>query len=196
MPGEGSSERPDVVEPHGDGHLYGQVCGLLQQLPRAPEQPFPGAASEAELTDLARRLKTGLPQDLAAWLRVCKGEAIGPGGVFGARPDNEANDMAARLALYPQWRSKGWLPVAGDGCGNCYVLLTAGPLTGFVAFVDTADAPARLDYVVATRLWRFLLFLFRRELGASGWPFDPRAVLAEDPGLAKAPTELLPWSNR
>jgi cell wall assembly regulator SMI1 len=175
--------------------LYGQVCALLPQVPRAPEQPYPGGASEAELTDLARRLGTALPDDLAAWLRVCKGEAIGPGGVLGARPDHEAADMAARLALYPQWRSKGWLPVAGDGSGNCYVLLTTDPLAGFVAFVDTMADPDRLDHVVATNLWQFLLFLFKRELGGSGWPFDPQAVLAEDPDLARAPTGLLPWSS-
>ncbi len=94
--------------------------------------------------------------------------------------------------MYPHWRSNGWLPVAGDGSGNYYVLTTA-PLAGFVAFVDTADDPTRLDYLAATTLWQFLLFLFQRELGQPGWPFDPRTVLAEDPDLVQAPTELLPW---
>jgi cell wall assembly regulator SMI1 len=175
--------------------LHEQVSGLLPQLPRAPEQPSPGGASEAELADLARRTQTSLPDDLTAWLQVCKGEAVGPGGVFGTRPDEDHLDIAAHLALHPQWRSNGWLPVAGDGSGNCYVLLTTDPLAGFVAFVDTADDPTRLAYLVATNLWQFLLFLFKYELGQSGWPFNPQAVLAEDPNLAQAPTDLLPWTN-
>ena len=177
------------------GDLYEQVSSLLHRVPRAPEQPFPGGASEAELADLARRLDIALPDDLATWLRVCKGEAIGPGGVFGARPDRESDDIAAVLALHPRWRTKGWLPVAGDGCGNYYVLFTTHPLAGFVGFIDTIADPDHLDYLVASNLWQFLLFLFERELGEPGWPFDARAVLAKDPGLAQAPAELVPWSS-
>jgi hypothetical protein len=89
-----------------------------------------------------------LPDDLVAWLHVCKGEMIGPGGVFGARPDCESVDMAAVLALYPAWRARGWLPVAGDGCGDYYVLVTTGPLTGFVGFVEAVTDPDRIDHVV------------------------------------------------
>jgi hypothetical protein len=177
------------------GDLNQQVLWLLSRVPRAPEQPFPGGASKADLLDLTRRLGTALPNDLASWLRVCKGEAIGPGGVFGARPDRESVDVAATFALHPTWRAKGWLPVAGDGCGNCYVLLTTDPLTDFVGFIDTMADPDRIDYVVASNLWHFLFFLFRSELGEQSWPFDAHEVLAKDPGIAKAPATLLPWHS-
>jgi hypothetical protein len=60
-------------------------------------------------------------------LRVCKGEAICAGGVFGARPDQDFLDVAAHLALHPQWKSFGWPPVAGDGCGNYVVLMATWP---------------------------------------------------------------------
>src|SRR4051794_32584279 len=135
--------------------LKDDVRWLLARVARAPEQPFPGGAGEADLVDLARRVGVDLPDVLVAWLRVCKGEVIGPGGVFGARPDQEAVDVAAWSALHLGWRAEGWLPVAGDGCGNCYVLLTTGPLTGFVGFIDTVTDPGRFGYVVASNLWRF-----------------------------------------
>jgi hypothetical protein len=178
---------------HADD-LRRQVLSLLRRVPRAPERPFPGGASEAELLDLARRLGVALPDDLASWLRVCKGEAIGPGGVFGAQPDEDWLDIAGCSMLYPAWRTRGWLSVAGDGCGNHYVLLTNGRLTGFVGFVDTMTDPDRIDYVVASSLWRFLFFLFRRELGERSWPFRAGEVVAIDPGIVEAPAALLPWT--
>ncbi|MGH3389067.1 MAG: SMI1/KNR4 family protein [Actinomadura sp.] len=173
--------------------LHQQVISLLRRVPRAPERPFPGGASEAELLDLTRRLGVALPGDLASWLRVCKGEAIGPGGVFGTLPADESHDIAARSALFPTWRVRGWLPVAGDGCGNHYMLLTDGRLTGFVCFVEAVADPDRIDYVAASSLWRFLFFLFRAELGDRSWPFDADEVTAIDPRITEAPAALLPW---
>lgn len=172
-----------------------RVRVLLERVPRAPEQPAPGGADPAEISELSNELGIALPAELVAWLEVCRGEAIGPGGVFGVRPDRDDCDIAGRLAGQPEWRRRGWLPVAGDGCGNSYVLLTTGPLTGFVGLVDTVADPDGLAYVVASDLWRFLRFLFERELGETGWPFDQNLVLAEDPDLATAPPELLPWSS-
>jgi cell wall assembly regulator SMI1 len=172
----------------------GQVRDLLSRIPRDPKQPYPGGASDAELADLSRRLGTALPDELTAWLRLCKGEAIGPGGVYGVRA---GHDIAEYFGWYPRWRAEGWLPVAGDGCGNCYVLLTAGPLAGFVGFVDTIADPDALAYVAASNLWRFLRGLFRNELGAARprWPFAADATLAGDPQLTQAPAALLPWNS-
>ena len=59
------------------------------------------------------------------------GSGIGPGGIFGPRPDEPYLDMPQRRDLFPEWAEQGWLPVAGDGCGNCYVL-TADGTAGFV----------------------------------------------------------------
>src|SRR5690242_1499034 len=66
---------------------------------------------------------------------------IGSGGVFGPRPDEPYLDMPQRRDSFPQWAEKGWLPVAGDGCGNCYVLTADGT----VGFVDTMKDPGRID---------------------------------------------------
>jgi hypothetical protein len=113
---------------HGSD-LKDDVRWLLARVTRAPEQPFPGGAGEAELVDLARRVGADLPDDLVAWLRVCKGEAIGPGGVFGARPDQEAVDVATWSAAHPGWRAEGWRPSPSGPAGVAQAAATQLPAT-------------------------------------------------------------------
>jgi cell wall assembly regulator SMI1 len=139
-----------------------EVLRLLPSARRPPDQPFPGGASDQELADLERRLGAPLPAALSDWLRVCKGEAICAGGVFGARPDQDFLDIAAYSALHPQWKGFGWLPVAGDGCGNYYVLMTAGESAGQVAFIDTMSDPDTIDHIAGEDLWAFLHSLLTR----------------------------------
>ncbi|MBM2622806.1 SMI1/KNR4 family protein [Actinoplanes sp. LDG1-06] len=140
-----------------DGHdARGDVVRLLSLVERAPEQPMPGGVSDHDLADLQRRLGCPLPTELVEWLRICKGEAIGAGGVFGARPDQDHLDIATYLTLYPRWRELSWLPVAGDGCGNYYVLVGSGPLAGKVAFVDTMSDPDSVEVIAGDSLWTFL----------------------------------------
>ena len=129
--------------------------GLLTQVPRPPDAPAAGGADDAEIADLARRLGQPLPPALVAWLRLCRGDVIGPGGIFGARPDQPFIDMKHRRSYHREFFDRGWLPVAGDGCGNDYVLITHGPLAGKVAFIETITDPDRIDYLVASDLWHF-----------------------------------------
>jgi hypothetical protein len=60
--------------------------------------------------------------------------------------------MARRRDLFPEWVERGWLPVAGDGCGNCYILTA----DGIVGFVDTMNDPGRIDRQVAGDLLSFM----------------------------------------
>lgn len=138
------------------------VLRLLPATPRAPEQPFPGGVDNQELADLERRLGAPLPEALVDWLRVCKGEGICAGGVFGARTDDQFLDMATYRAMFPQWRAFGWLPVAGDGCGNYFVLVTRGDFAGKVAFIDTISNPDRIEGIAGASLWTFLRSLLMR----------------------------------
>jgi hypothetical protein len=94
------------------------LCGLVAGAVRAPEEESPQGAGPAELHSLTARLGCGIPSALRACLSVCKGAGIGPGGVFGQRPDESSPDMAWRRDLFPEWAELGWLPVAGDGCGK------------------------------------------------------------------------------
>jgi hypothetical protein len=128
--------------------LRGLVAGAV----RAPEEESPRGAGPAELDSLSARLGCSIPPVLRAWLSVCRGAGIGPGGVFGQRPDRPFLDIASRRNLFPEWAETLWLPVAGDGCGNCYVLTA----DGIVGFVDTMKDPGQIDRQVAGDLLSFM----------------------------------------
>jgi cell wall assembly regulator SMI1 len=174
--------------------LAAQVHDLLARVPRPPDEPAAGGAGDVEIADLARRLGQTLPSRLVAWLRLCRGDVIGPGGVFGARPDRPFIDMEHRGSYHPGFIDRGWLPIAGDGCGNIYVLIMLGPLAGKTAFIETTTDPDRIDYLVASDLWHFLRFLLARETGERGWPFHAAFVQSVDPPLT-GPADLLPWQT-
>ena len=134
-----------------DGRLA-DLRRLVAGAVRAPEDNAPEGASAAELAALADRLGHSLPPVLRCWLSVCRGAAIGQGGVFGHRPDEPFLDMVKNLDRYPEWRSLGWLPVAGDGFGNFYVLAQDGT----IGFVDTMIDPHRLERHVSDDLLSFM----------------------------------------
>ena len=178
-----------------DGELRAEVQQLLLQVTRAPGQPYPGGASPTEIADLERRLGLRLPTRYVDWLRVCQGEAVGPGYVLGTRTDRDGFfDVASNGPFANGWRANGWLPIADDGCGNPYVLIIGGDLDGFVGFVDTAD-PDTIAYLVASDVWLFFRFFLAHDLRREGWPFAPTFVLFIDPNLARAPKDLLPWNG-
>lgn len=183
-------------------------------------------ASEDALSRAGQRLGFPLPDQLARWLRICNGSYLGPGGLLGIETVTDFLDLEHTLAsvsrLWPEWRVRRWIPVAGDGCGDYYVLdASAGKPwpSGAVFFVDHEDFD-RLAYVVASALPRFLCFLFDEELQARprrlepapsdgadwraelhaqiraeppSWPFHREYVLERDPDLASFPAALLPW---
>lgn len=164
---------------------------LLLQIPRWENWAEPQGASTDSITSFQRRMALVLPDVLFDWLRRCNGACAGPGGIFGLCPDNSFIDIEATLLLYPEWSAKGWIPIAGDGCGNYYLLLPDAS----VCFFDTQCDPGNAMYVVASDLPHFWVSLFRRELGETGWPFDPSYVLAFDPQISKCTTAPMPWIN-
>lgn len=131
---------------------------------REPGASFPGGADDAEIADLREAVGVPLPPELEEWLQVCKGDVIGPGGLYGVRQPGGATSIASMLELFPGWRERGWLPVAGDGNGDYYVLLTAGELAGQVGFVDQCDYDV-LDHVVAGDLWTLVRNLLLADAG-------------------------------
>jgi hypothetical protein len=54
--------------------------------------------------------------------------------------------------LFAEWQPLGWLPVAGDGCGNYYVLAEDGT----VGFVEPMNDPGRLERQVSADLLSFM----------------------------------------
>jgi hypothetical protein len=65
--------------------------------------------------------------------------------------------------MYPQWRAPGWLPVAGDGCGNYYVL--AGD--GSVGFVEAVNDPGKISRRAAPDLLSFMAGLLAADQAVS-----------------------------
>jgi cell wall assembly regulator SMI1 len=171
--------------------IRGDVTRLAHQATRAPSTSFPGGADDAEIADLQQAVRVPLPADLMEWLRVCKGDLIGPGGLYGVRHNPNVTDIASALDRFPNWRERGWLPIAGDGNGDHYVLITDGELTGCVGFIDQADNDA-IRYIVATNLWTFLWFLLRNDNGDHRWPFHRNHVARHDPAMATIPAHLHP----
>jgi hypothetical protein len=141
-----------VLKLEADNHSPARLRLLVAGAVRAPEDDPPEGASPAELAALADQLGQPLPPALRTWLSICNGAAIGPGGVFGQRPDRRFLDMAWLWDLYPEWRGPGWIPVASDGCGNYYVLTADGT----VGFVETMSDPAKLARQAAPDLLSFM----------------------------------------
>ncbi|GAA4609211.1 cell wall assembly regulator SMI1 [Actinoplanes octamycinicus] len=170
------------------------VAGLLRlvrQIPLPPELRDLTGADDSRVAAIAARYDRQLPEEYVRWLRVCDGSYAGPGGIFGVR---DALDV---LGFHPDWAGRGWLPVAGDGCGNYYVLdLSREHIDrDAVYFVDTM-AGEGLTYLVASSFLRFLRFLLEGELGERRWPFRAGHVSAEDPEvLLLRDEELFPWSG-
>jgi hypothetical protein len=174
------------------------VLALLGRAPRPPEEPAPAGATRDDLEVLRRRLGFDIPRDLEDWLLLANGTHAGPGGIYGANTTNENLDIAFHLDLYPSWRAKRWIPVAGDGTGGRYVIDAdhAYADRDAVYFIDTSDSIDEPAYIVASDLPHFLQFLLEKELGSKGWPFDQEYVTARDPRIPDVKDKaLLPWSG-
>lgn len=128
-------------------HVHSLIHGAV----RAPDEEIRGA-SGIELAALRTRLGRDLPAQLAELLTICNGARIGPGGLFGHRPDDPYVDLPSYIDLFPQWAERGWLPVAGDGCGNYYVLLADDS----VGFIDPMTVPNALDERTHADLFEFV----------------------------------------
>ena len=142
-----------------DNRRLARLRLLVAGAVRPPEDDPPHGASPAELAALADRLGRPLPRALRTWLSICNGAAIGPGGVFGQRPDRRHADIVRFLDLYPEWRGLGWIPVASDGCGNYYVLTAEGT----VGFVETMSDPGKLARRAGPDLLSFMTDLLEAD---------------------------------
>ena len=141
-----------MLKLEADDRSLARLRLLVAVAVRPPEDDPPEGPSPAELAVLADRLGQPLPPALRTWLSMCNGAAIGPGGVFGERPDRRFLDMAWFWDLYPEWRGLGWIPVASDGCGNYYVLTADGT----VGFVETMSDTEKLARQAAPDLLSFM----------------------------------------
>jgi cell wall assembly regulator SMI1 len=182
---------------HPDESPKAIATSLLGRLQKPPGYQLPGGVDEEAARGFQRRMGLSMPFELIEWLRVCNGALVGPGGTYGIETRERWLDIEAILASYPAWRARGWIPAAGDGTGNHYVLATdaSAEPSGAALFVDTGISSEAPAYVAASDIWHLLIGLFTRELGKSQWPFDREATLAADPGLARLASLRLPWDE-
>jgi hypothetical protein len=176
----------------------GRISELLTKVRRPPGETLPRGVSEGDLEEFSDRTGIPLPNDLRKWLMLTNGPCVGPGGLFGIRPIREFLDIETCLGLYPQWKEKQRIPIAGDGCGNYYVMPTQDEYgKGFpVLFFDTIESLDVPAYIVASDLSHFLVFLLEKELGSKGWPFDEKEVAQKDPRITEFVGVPLPWAKR
>ncbi|WP_328326135.1 SMI1/KNR4 family protein [Kribbella sp. NBC_00382] len=186
---------------------FDDVLRLIAEADLPPDVDWPPAgATAADLSRLRENLGFDLPEVLTSWLSVCNGSFAGPGGLFGANLTGRRNflDISSYIEDRPSWRDRRWIPVAGDGCGDYYILdASRSHHPGdAIFFVDQSDYET-LAYAIASDLPTFLRqYLLEAqdqdpELDPTPrWPFDQATTLAVDPGLAELRTQrLLPWNS-
>jgi hypothetical protein len=171
------------------------ILKLLAQVPKNPDEPLPGGLLDEDLDRFAQRTGIAPPPDLRAWLKLCNGPCVGPGGLFGIRNATSTLNIESYLDLFPSWKIAKWIPIAGDGCGNYYVEPTQGEFgRGFpVLFIDTHESSELPTFIVASDLGHFLAFILESELGNRSWPFCKREVTEKDPAILGFTGVPLPW---
>jgi cell wall assembly regulator SMI1 len=134
-----------------------RIQDLLARAPKPSEDVIPRGVTEAECIDFERRTGITLPADMRDWLKL----ANGPGGLYGIRPDRTYLDIESFLSFFPSWLTRKWIPIAGDGCGNNYVLSTQNEYgVGCpVLYFETGGAADAPLYVVASDIGHFLVFI-------------------------------------
>jgi cell wall assembly regulator SMI1 len=174
-----------------------EVKRLLHEVERPPGESIPPGASPAEIVTLEATIGISLPPLLRKWLSTSNGPFVGPGGIAGINPKREDRDIPWLLELFPSWKSNRWIPIAGDGCGDYYVVSTQNEFGDGepVLFIDVHDGDdSRPTFIAASNVWRFLRFLLLKDLRKSKWPFDEIEVLAADPEILTFSGVPLPWN--
>jgi hypothetical protein len=171
-----------------------ELIELTCRVPMPPGYELPHGATEDELTEFESRTGLSLVAEHKDFLRRINGAMIGPGGVFGVRNASDVLSIEEYLKIFPEWRERGWVPIASDGVGN-YWVVTDGPdgSAGWVAFVDVHLDAHSVGYYAASSFNRFLNFLIRSELGEYEWPPRQEYAMQWDPRLVELPSSVRPW---
>jgi len=172
------------------------VLEMLNEVPKPDGYKMPAGASDAETAAFEGRTGLRTPSRVREWLKTVNGALIGPGGTYGIHPRETWLDIESFLNNFPEWVQHGWIPMAGDGTGNHYVVATetSREPTGAVFFIDTMALGDEPTYIVASDIWHFLRGLFSAEMGEDWWPFEEGPILEADPELVRYTDFNQPWN--
>jgi cell wall assembly regulator SMI1 len=173
--------------------------------PQPPPQP--AATSDVDIEALQGRIGIKVPDDLREWLKISNGAFADTIPVYGAHPAEHPLSMEGILNIFPLWREIKWIPVAGDGCGNYYVIATQNEFgEGFpVVFIEAVTDNSTPRYIVASDLGHFLVLVMESELAQRDldpveteleplpW-FNEQKVLHDDPAILNFHGVPLPWN--
>jgi len=172
------------------------AVALLKQLKLPPGDRLPEGATESQIRDFESRTGLRIPARMRAWLKTSNGPCVGAGGVFGIQPQRNYLDIEYVMKLNPSWKNLGWIPIAEDGFGNHYCVVTRDEfgVGEPVIFIESLNGETVPTYIVASDTWHFLRFYFKRELEQTHWPFDRDEVLDDDPEIIRFHGVRLPWA--
>lgn len=165
---------------------FSGILDLIVHAHADPDEVRVGATVD-EIDSLANS-GIQVPDELRQWLRLCRGTTAGPGGIFGVG-HRDTRDIAFVESLHPKWRSLGWVPVAGDGFGNHYVIDMSAKQA--IGFIESTSDDQTIVFYVASGLETFLTEWLLSDIERTGWPFDRAYVTRVDPRLLDL--SPLPW---
>jgi cell wall assembly regulator SMI1 len=168
---------------------------LLRQVPKERRGHEPRPATLDDIRKFETDYEMSLSRDVIEWLMTMNGGQCGPSGLLNGVSGRSARPTRGVLTSYPEWKFMKWFPLGEDGCGNCYISYPLDKLPGRrpVCFVDMADDPLRIAYVVASSAWHFLYFLLNQQLGDERWPFNTDYVVEHDPDIEEFIELPMPW---
>lgn len=185
------------MKPFPEG-IYFQIQDLLKAVSASKGVHIPAPGGEDEINFVSNYFGGKELNELAVWIMITAGPVAGSQPLigFGIEPASDnSHCFDAVLRLFPEWKRRNWVPVAGDGCGNYYIYPLGENLEEQrpIFFVDVMQSKIKPEYVVASHLFHFLTFLLESELGADYWPFDKEEVLKRDPNIELVRGLPLPW---
>lgn len=177
----------------GRKRTYAEAFQMLASLPR-PVPEINGLPRE-QVEAYSQQIGISFPGELVDWLCLVNGVYVDAQALIGIGAF-KGWSMEDFYTSHPRWLEKKYIPVALDGSGDYFVIVTNqeyGPGSP-VVFMDQADLE-KPAYIVASSFEIFVREFIRKEKMGGAWPFNPEAVSRIDPKVFDFKNIALPWEG-